>query len=82
MANFLSESFVVGKSYITINTYRFALTSTLYPFNYFAIGTHPLIVRLVKGVYNERPPAPRYSTTRDVTKITDYFLYIVCVGST
>lgn len=29
-------------------------------------------MRLVKGVYNERPPAPRYSTTWDVTKVTDY----------
>ena len=72
MANFLSESFAAGKSYSTINTYRSALSLTLYPFNNSAVGTHPLIVRLVKGVYNERPPAPRYSTTWDVTKVTDY----------
>lgn len=82
MTNFLSQSFVAGKSYTTINTYRSALSSTLYPFNNFAIGTYPLIVRLVKGVYNERPPAPHYSTTWDVTKITDYFLDIACVEST
>ena len=31
-------------------------------------------MRLEKGVYNEHryPPAPRYSTTWDVTKVTDY----------
>lgn len=82
LANFLSESFVAGKSYITINTYRSALSLTLYPLINFAIGTHPLIVRLVRGVCNERPPAPRYSTTWDATKITDYFLDTVCLGST
>lgn len=82
VANFLSESFVACKSYTTINTYRSALSSTVYPFNNFAIGTHPPIVRLVNGVYNERIPALRYSTTWDATKITDYFLDIVCVGST
>ena len=72
MANFLSGSFAAGKSYSTINTYRSALSSTLYPFNNSAVGTHPLIVRLVKGVYNERRPTPRYSTTWNVTKVTDY----------
>ena len=73
VANFLSESFAAGKSYSTINTYRSALSSTLYPFNNPAVGTHSLIVRLVKEVYSERPPAPRYSTTWDVTKVTDYW---------
>ena len=31
------------------------------------IGQHPLVSRLLKGIYNSRPPEPRYSTTWDVT---------------
>ena len=37
-----------------------------------SIGSHPLIVRLLKGIYLLRPPTPRYSSTWDVSKVTDY----------
>ena len=36
------------------------------------IGYHPLISRLLTGMYNVRTPIPRYSTTWDVTKVTTY----------
>ena len=45
VANFLSKSFAEGKSYSTINTYRSALSSTLYPVSNVAVGSHPLVVR-------------------------------------
>ena len=72
VANFLSECFADGKSYSTINTYRSALSSTLHPINKTAVGSHPLVTRLPKGVYNLRTPVPRYSTTWDVTEVTGY----------
>ena len=37
-----------------------------------SFGSHPLIARLFKGVYIFRPPTPRYSSTWDVSKVTDY----------
>lgn len=72
VVNFLSQSFAEGKSYSTVNTYRSALTSTLYPVNNVAIGSHPLVVRLLRGIYHLRTPLPRYSSTWDVAKVTSY----------
>ena len=37
------------------------------------VGQHPVITRLMKGIANERPPKPRYTTTTwDVSKVTTY----------
>ena len=36
------------------------------------IGQHPLVTRLMKGVYNLRPPKPRYTYTWDVDMVTQY----------
>jgi hypothetical protein len=36
------------------------------------VGQHPLVTRLMKGIANERPPKPRYTTTWDVSKVTTY----------
>uniref|UniRef100_A0A1X7TZF1 Uncharacterized protein n=1 Tax=Amphimedon queenslandica TaxID=400682 RepID=A0A1X7TZF1_AMPQE len=32
------------------------------------VGQHPIITRLVKGVFNVRPPIPTYSHTRDLQR--------------
>jgi len=36
------------------------------------IGQHPLVSRLMKGVYNCRPPQPRYSSTWDVDTVIEH----------
>ena len=36
------------------------------------IGQHPLVSRLLKDVYNIRPPQPRYSSTWDVDVVIKY----------
>ena len=36
------------------------------------VGQHPLVSRLVKGVFNARPPIPRYSSTWDVQIVLNY----------
>ena len=36
------------------------------------VGQHPLVIRLMKGIANERPLKPRYTTTWDVAKVTTY----------
>ncbi|CAH3184230.1 unnamed protein product [Porites lobata] len=37
-----------------------------------SLDSHPLIARLLKRVYILRPPTPRYSSTWDVSKVTEY----------
>ena len=39
------------------------------PQNGVVVGKHPLVVRLMRGVYNARPPQPTYSTTWDVGQV-------------
>jgi len=36
------------------------------------VGKHPLVSQLLKGIYNSRPPQPRYSTTWDVDIVVQY----------
>ena len=36
------------------------------------IGQHPLVTRFLKGVFNSRPPVPKYSSTWDVDKVLVY----------
>ena len=74
MANFLTECYHDGKSYSTINTYRSAISTTVKSISEDrkSIGAHPLISRLLKGIYLYRPPTARYSSTWDVSAVTDY----------
>ena len=69
---FLSCEFAEGKQYRTLNSYRSAISMTHQPIDGVLVGKHPLICRLLKGIYNSRPPQPRYSTTWDVSKVLDY----------
>lgn len=59
--------------YSVLNTARSALASFLIldDCNY-TVGTHPLICRYLKGVFNLRPPRPRYSFTWDVHKVLKF----------
>ena len=36
------------------------------------VGQHPLVVRLMKGAFNKRPPIPKYSTTWSVGSVLNY----------
>lgn len=47
-------------------------SSTLARVDGFDIGKHPLVVRLMRGVCNTRPPVARYSSTWDVTVVLKY----------
>lgn len=74
VANFLTDCYHEGRGYSTINTYSSALSTTLNSVNddKQSIGSHPLIVRLLNGIHLLRQPTPRYSSTWDVSKVTDY----------
>jgi hypothetical protein len=55
---FLSWLVGKGKAYRTINLSRSMLSSTLGKIDGVDIGKHPLVVKLMKGAYNKKPPIP------------------------
>ena len=69
---FLTELYDKGFSYSAINSARSALSSYVSLDNY-QVGNHPLISRLVKGVYQLRTPMPKYKNTWDTDKLLNYF---------
>lgn len=72
LVNFLGSLFSEGLQYRSINTVRSAVSVTHPNVGGIPIGQHPLITRLMKGIYNSRPPAPRYTSTWDVGQVTTY----------
>ena len=55
-AHFVTFLFEKGLKYKTITGYRSMLSSILPRVEGFPIGQHPHIIRLLKGIFNERPP--------------------------
>ena len=73
VCDFLTEQFEdFNKSYSTINSYRSALSSMLLPVDGYSVGEHPIIARLLKGMFHVRPPEPRYSFTWDVNVLLTF----------
>ena len=70
---FLTSLFKEGLQYRTINTIRSAISMTHKHIEGTPLGQHPLVSRLLRGVYNTRPPQPRYSATWDVDIVIKYF---------
>ena len=72
VANFLAYLFKGGYQYSSINSYRSAISSVHDRIDGTTVGQHPLITRLIKGVFHSRPPLPRYTHTRDVQTVLDF----------
>lgn len=72
MIEFLTEQFHKGLGYSSLNTARGALSSMGITFGHFTAGTHPDVVRFMKGVFNLRPPCSRYAEIWDVDKVLRY----------
>ena len=71
---FLSDQFDCNLQYRTVNVLRSAISSIHPWIEGKPVGQHPLVTRLMRGIANERPPKPRYSTTWDVSKVTTYLV--------
>ncbi|XP_071133050.1 uncharacterized protein [Mytilus edulis] len=56
VADFLAYLFENGLQYRTIAGYRSMLSNVLPQVDNTAVGQHPYITRLIKGVFNSRPP--------------------------
>ena len=61
VANFLAS--LDGYQYNSINSYRSAISSVHEKVDRYSIGQHPMISRLMKGVFHSRPPLPRYTAS-------------------
>ena len=69
--DFLTGLFDAGLNYSTLNTARSAL-SCFVTVHGQTVGSHPLVKRFKKGVYQSRPVFPKYQYTWDVTTVLDY----------
>jgi len=70
---FLHQLYEQGLGYSGINTARSALSSIITLEGNATIGKHPLVQRLVKGVFQCRPSFPRYERTWDTNVVLKYF---------
>ena len=61
VANFLAHLFAQEYQYNSINTYRSAISSAHEKEDGYNVGQHPLITRLLKGIFYDKPPLPKYS---------------------
>ena len=70
--NFLAELYQDGYQYRSLNSYRSAISAVHSRVDDHPVGQHPLVSRMFKGVFNERPPLSRYSTFWDVGTVLRY----------
>lgn len=68
IVEFISQKFLEGKQYSTLNSLRSALSVTIPPIE----GQPVLVCRALQGSFNQRPPMPRYSSTWDVNTVIQY----------
>lgn len=69
---YLTELFFAGKSYSVLNTARSALSAILIKDSGLTIGNSPLIKRFMKGVFELKPPVPRYKFIWDVNIVLNF----------
>lgn len=70
--DFLAELFEKGLKYNTICTYRSAISAYHKPFEGKPIGQNSRISALITGIFNLRPPLPRYTFVWDVSDVLDF----------
>ena len=66
----LASQFHEGHQYQ--NIYSSGISSTHLRIDGFEIGKHPMVTRLMKGVFNRRPPLPKYTSTWSVGTVLNY----------
>ena len=72
LLTFSLEKFQQEKQCRTPNVYRSAISMTQPVIDSHRVGKHPMISQLRKGIFNSRPPQPRYSFIWDVSVVAGY----------
>ncbi|KAI8488054.1 hypothetical protein Bbelb_341720 [Branchiostoma belcheri] len=70
--DYLHSLYARGLEYRSIGVARSAISAVHAPIDGVNVGAHPYVVKLMKGVFQSRPPRPRYVVTWDVSKVTSY----------
>ena len=70
--DFLMSLYSKGLSYSTINTARSALSTILIIQGCTTFGSHPLVIRFLKGIFEKRKPQPKYDTIWDASKLLNF----------
>ena len=70
--NFLAELYDSGIGYSAINTARSAISSIVTLANNMSFGTHPMVCRFLKGVFELKPSLPKYKNIWDVNTVLAY----------
>ena len=70
--DFLTLLYQQGLTYSAINTARSALSSYITLENGTCVGQHPLVSRLMKGIFQEKPPRPKYTEIWDVSIVLSH----------
>ena len=58
--DFFSEKFDKGLQYRTLNCLRSAISAYHVHIDGKSVGKHPKVCALLTGIFNQRPPQPRY----------------------
>ena len=72
MIEYLTFLFNYGNEYRTINLHRSAVSAFREYIDVLPVGKHPRICSLVSGVFNLRPPKPRYMFVWDFKQVLDF----------
>ena len=70
--DYLAKLFEDGLAYSSIGVCRSALSAYHDPIDGFRLGEHPKVSALLAGIYNKRPPQPRYTFIWDVDTLLRY----------
>ena len=70
--NFLVKLYEEGYQYRSLNSYCSAISSVHERVDGHTVGQHPLVMRLMKGVFNDRPPLPRYTSIWNVQTVLSH----------
>jgi integrase len=69
----LTELHLIGVGYSAINTAKSALSAVFSTDSAQTFGSHPFLIRFMKGIYEQKPPRPKYEHIWDVSILLKYF---------
>ena len=70
--NFLSHLYTEGYEYSTINNYRSAISAIHPEIDGEKVGQKHTVKQVMAGIFNKRPPLPRYTNTWDVDVVLNH----------
>ena len=68
----MAELFEKGLEYRSIGTHRSAISAFHYPTENIRVGNLPRFSTLMSGIFNKRPPQPKYPFIWDVETALDF----------